>query len=185
VTFDTRLLRAGTRSIVVSVEAEAGGLPAVSSTIEFTRISTDASELATRQPGEPGEWIRLGGGPLLDRPIDEACGLRVVDAATGVVELGRSPFVANSIGTLQGGAVALLTDAAAVARVGSGSRTVDLHVRFLTRTGAGPARTAAELIRSDPSGALVGVEVTDVSTDSLVAWASCRVDEPLPARVHR
>jgi acyl-coenzyme A thioesterase PaaI-like protein len=172
---DTRVLRAGKRTIVSAHEVTAGGRPALLATVEFTRIRREASAHTTTEARVAKGWTRLGSGPLLTAPLEEACGLRVVDPANGVVELGRSPFVANSTGTLQGGVVALLADVAAAALVGPGTRTVDLQYRFLAPTGDGPARTAAEVVRVDGSHHTVQVEVVDASTGALVGWAICGV----------
>ena len=174
----TRLLRAGKRSTVVAVEVSAGAKPVMSSTIEFSRIRRDATSLDTAPPGRADQWVRLGSGPLLDVPLERACGFRLVDAATGTVELDRGDFVNNSIGTLQGGVIALLADVSGAALVGPGSRTVDLHFRFLDQTGRGPARATAEFLRTDTEGHLVKVEIFDTSTDRLVGWANCRVVAP-------
>lgn len=174
----TRLLRAGKRSTVVAVEIEAGSTPIASSTVEFSRIRRDATTLNSRSPGEPDQWVRVGSGPMLDQPLERACGFRVVDRATGAVEVHREEFVNNSIGTLQGGVIALLADVSAATLIGPGSRTVDLHFRFLDQTGRGPALAVAEIVRTDTDGHTVKVEVVDTSTDRLVGWANCRVLNP-------
>ncbi len=172
----TRLLRAGKRSTVVATEVTAGGRPAISATFEFSRIRRDATSLDTGPAGQPGEWVRLGSGPLLDVPLEQACGFRVVDAGAGVVEIDRSEFVNNSIGTLQGGVIAMLADVSAATLIGPDARTVELHFRFLDQTADGPARATAEVLRTDSAGAAVKVEIVDVSTGRLVGWANCRVE---------
>ncbi len=172
----TRLLRVGKRSSVVAVEVSAGGRPVADSTIEFSRIRRDATPLDTQKAPPTGEWIRLGSGDLLSAPLDQACGFRIVDADAGVVELDRHRFVNNSIGTLQGGVIAMMADVAATAVAGPGSRAVELHFRFLDQTGDGPARSAAKVVRRDAAGLVVAVEIVDTSTGRLVAWASCRVE---------
>ncbi len=174
-TVSTRVLRAGKRTIITDLGVEAGGHPAVSATVEFTRIRREASAHATAGTEVDPSWTRVGSGPLLDRQLEEACGFRVVDPARGVVELARSPFVANSTGTLQGGVVALLADVAAAALVGPRARTVDLQYRFLAPTGDGPARTEARVLRVDGAAHTVQVEVRDGSDDRLVGWAVCGV----------
>jgi acyl-coenzyme A thioesterase PaaI-like protein len=177
----TRLLRAGKRSAVAAVEVTSGGSPWTSCTVEFARIRREASAHATAQARGTGSWIRLGSGPLLDRPLDEACGLVVIDAEAGVVQVGRSPFVHNSIDTLQGGVMVLLADAAAVAGFGPDARVVDMQFRFLAQTGDGPATTRTEVVRSDAVGAMVNVELTDSADGRLVGWAVCRVEPANPA----
>lgn len=171
----TRVLRAGKRTIITAVDVRAGGRDALVTTVEFTRIRREASKHRTTEARVADGWTRLGSGPLLDEPLEAACGFRLVEAGSGVVELGRSPFVANSTGTLQGGAVALLADVAAADLVGPEARTVDLQYRFLAPTGDGPARTAAEVIRVDGPHHTVKVEVADASDGRLVGWAICGV----------
>ena len=172
----TRVLRAGKRTVVVALEVDGGGRAAVSATVEFSRIRREASPHQTTEAGVSEGWTRLGSGPLLDRPLEDACGFRVLDPDRGEVELARSPFVANSIGTLQGGVVALLGDVAASAAVGHGARTVDLQFRFLAQTGDGPARTHAEIVRRERGLATVRVEVVDAADGVLVGWAVCSVE---------
>lgn len=171
----TRVLRAGKRTIITAVDVAAGGRDVSTTTVEFTRIRREASEHTTTEARVAGGWTRLGSGPLLDVPLEEACGFRLTDPGSGVVDLGRSPFVANSTGTLQGGVVALLADVAAADLVGPGARTVDLQYRFLAPTGDGPARTTAEVVRVDGSHHTVKVEVIDASNGRLVGWAICGV----------
>ncbi|MEM7324072.1 MAG: hypothetical protein AAF531_13370, partial [Actinomycetota bacterium] len=165
----------GKRSLVSSIEVLSGTVPAAHATVEFSRIRREASPHTGRPAAADGTWRRMGEGDLLDRPIEEACGIRVVDPATGMAEVDRAPFVANSIGTLQGGVVALLADVSAAAVVGPNARTIDLQFRFLAQTGAGPARASAEVIRTDVDGTVVGVEVIDAADDTRVGWAICRV----------
>lgn len=178
ITAGVRVLRAGRRTIVSAVEVEAGGRSVASGTIEYTRIRREASNHASTETRHGDGWNRVGSGALLDRPLEEACGFRLVDPEHGVVELGRSAFVANSTGTLQGGVVALLADVSAATLVGPEARTVDLHYRFLAPTGDGPARSRAELVRVDGRDHTVRVEVVDGADDTLVGWAVCRVKQP-------
>ncbi len=173
--FETRMLRAGKRSMVVEVEVLSDGRPAASCTVEFSHIRRDASQHRTNFEKIAGQWVRIGSGDLLDRPLEEACAFRTLDDPTGVVEVERSPFVANSIGTLQGGVVVLLADAAASAALGPAARTIDMQFRFLAQTGDGPARATAEILRSDRGEATVRVSLVDRADDKLVGWSICRV----------
>lgn len=179
---ESRLLRVGKRATLVAVEVTAGGQPAISAVIEFARIRRDATAHSAGSPGKPGEWIRLGSGPLLDVPLEQACGFRLLDQTVnpeveaGTVEIDRSPFVNNSIGTLQGGVIAMLADVSAAAAVGPQARTVDLHFRFLDQTKDGPARATAEILKTDATGSSVKVEIVDMSSGRLVGWANCRVE---------
>lgn len=171
----TRLLRAGKRTAVTAVEVEAGGVGVASATVEFTRIRRETSAPQTAGSGGRDRWTRLGSGPILDHPLEAACGFVVAEPGRGRVDLPNGPFVANSTGTLQGGAVALLADVAAADLVGPGARTVDLAYRFLAPTGAGPARTSATIVRVDGGHHVVNVEVVDAADGRLVGWATCGV----------
>ncbi len=179
---ETRLLRSGKRSTVVAVEVLDGDRPAVSCTVEFSRIRRDASPHVTSRPKPDQQWVRLGSGDLLSRSLEEACDIRVLDVgalgrdgAVSAAEVHRSPFVANSIGTLQGGVVVLVADAAASAALGPAARTVDMQFRFLAQTGDGPARATAAIVRREGSAATVNVEVVDQADGTIVGWAVCRV----------
>lgn len=175
ITVEARVLRTGKRSLVAAVEVFSAGTPAAHGSVEFSRIRREASNHRGRPADTTGEWRRMGTGPLLDQPVERACGIRVIDAATGLTEVDQSGFVANSIGTLQGGVVAMLADVSAAAIVGPEARTVDLQFRFLAQTGVGPARATAEIIRVDRDGTVVRVEVRDADNNTLVGWAICRV----------
>jgi acyl-coenzyme A thioesterase PaaI-like protein len=175
ITVTTELLRAGRRTIISRHEVCADGRPVVASTVEFTRIRREASAHQTVQTRTPSGWTRIGSGDLLDRRLEEACGFERIEPGTGVVELPRSPFVANSTGTLQGGVVALLADVAAADAVGPGARTVDLQYRFLAPTGDGPARASVRPLRVDGDLHTVAVDVVDRSNGRLVGVAVCGV----------
>ncbi len=59
------------------------------------------------------------GGAGLGGPVLDAVGISVVDAAAGRVSLPVHPYVHNSIGAVQGGAMALLGDVAAAEALGA------------------------------------------------------------------
>ncbi|MEL6984598.1 MAG: hotdog domain-containing protein [Actinomycetota bacterium] len=171
------LVRLGRRTGVSLIEVVAGDRGIASATVEFTRVHRDGVSPGTTRATDA--WSRLGSGPLLDRPLEQACGFRVVAPGSGQVEVPNSPFVANSTGTLQGGVGALVADAAAADLIGPEARTVDLSYRFLAPVGDGPTLASAELVRVDGAGAkahhVVRVEVLDVSVDRLVGLATAGV----------
>lgn len=171
------LVRLGRRTGVSLVEVVAGGVGVASATVEFTRVHREGAAPGTTRPADG--WTRLGSGPLLDRPLEAACGFRAIEPGTGQVEVPNSPFVANSTGTLQGGVGALVADAAAADLVGAGARTVDLSYRFLAPVGDGPTRATAELVRVDGAGDeahhVVRVEVVDTAAQRLVGLATAGV----------
>lgn len=178
ITMDMATLRLGKRNLVVRADVYGGGQPVATSTIEFTRISRSASPHTLKNGPSIGESFTIGSGPLLDQGLHDACEFTVVEP--GVVELEKSEFVRNSMGTLQGGAAALLAEVAAVSAARTETRpvprVVDLHYRFLGQTREGPARATATTLRDGNAGATVSVEIVDRSQDdAIVGWAVASV----------
>lgn len=178
ITMDMSMLRLGKRNLVVRSDVFGGGEAVATSTIEFTRINRSASPHSLDSGPQVGEPFRIGSGPTLDRPLHEAC--RFITVAPGVIDLEKSDFVRNSMGTLQGGAATLLAEAAALSVVdvepGSAPRVVDLHYRFLAQTKEGPARATATVLRESAVGATVSIELIDRSAgDNVVGWAVATV----------
>ncbi|MCB0993317.1 MAG: hypothetical protein KDB16_20240 [Acidimicrobiales bacterium] len=166
-------LRIGKRSLVIGCEVAQGEREIATGTLEFTRIRRDASPFKGRELGTPGAPVPIGSGPLLDVDLGQVLQFEYGADSVG---LSRHAKVANSVGTLQGGAIAMLADAAAVHHMGGG-RVVDLHFRFLGQTGEGPAVGRCRTVRSDSAGATVSVEIVDASAaDALVGWAIVRVE---------
>jgi len=127
----------------------------------------------------------------LDEPIEDRLRLDVVDARRGVVEMPHHDYARNSFGTINGGVVGLLCDAAAryvgQSHVGGPVTTHGLEIHYLEQTRIGPARTRARLLRADDHGATARVEVIDAGADDtllaigVVAMAAAGPDyEPLP-----
>ena len=93
----------------------------------------------------------------------------VAERAPGVAEVPRRPFVEQASGSVQGGVVALLAEAAAESL--TGRPVVDLDVRFLSAIRVGPGRAVATAL----GHGLVRVEVRDVGRgDRLAALAVAR-----------
>ena len=57
-----------------------------------------------------------------------------------MVELERTPYVANNLGTINGGAQAVLIEAAAEA-MRPGLVAADMAIHYLSQVRTGPART--------------------------------------------
>jgi acyl-coenzyme A thioesterase PaaI-like protein len=93
--------------------------------------------------------------------ITELLGGRVV--APGVVEADRHPRILNWVQTVQGGAVALLAEEAALSLVGAPVPT-ELEVRYLRTVRVGPMRATAQAM-----GAFTRVDVVDVGNDDRLA----------------
>jgi acyl-coenzyme A thioesterase PaaI-like protein len=102
-------------------------------------------------------------------------GLQTVDTRTGTLELARTPYVSNSIGTINGGALAVLTEAAAEA-LRPGMVATDMQIHYLSQVKAGPARTVATVLRDASDHSVVQVQLVDGGNDDhLLAVATVTV----------
>ncbi|MFP3907426.1 MAG: acyl-CoA thioesterase domain-containing protein [Acidimicrobiales bacterium] len=196
---DNHLVRAGSRFVVVRADVydamghddirslpaaiDAGELDTVAGRclISFARLPRAAAsdvddydpatwigEIRRRRPAEPASGTTL-----------ERMGVRIVDAASGTLELDRTPYVANSIGTINGGAQAVLAEAAAEA-ARPGLVTADLQMRFLAQVRSGPARTSCTVVRDEADHAVIDVELRDAGADLLLTLATVTLRRPPP-----
>jgi uncharacterized protein (TIGR00369 family) len=187
-----RPLRSGTLLAVPEVLRRTRTTVVIEVTLREGGSGGEAAGLATMTfsvlPAR-GEVQRMGAGrdeprtefasadSRLDAPFLERIGARVVDAAEGRIELPLSPYVGNSLGALQGGLVAALADLAAERLAGAASgapcATTDLALNYLALGRVGPIRTRGRLLRREPAGAVVRIELRDAGAqDRLVAVAS-------------
>lgn len=102
----------------------------------------------------------------------ERMGARLVDPPNGVIELDRAVYVANSIGTILGGAQATMMEMAAEA-MRPGMYATDLEMHFLSQIKAGPARTRCSVVRDSGDHSVIAVELVDVGhNDQLLTLAT-------------
>jgi acyl-coenzyme A thioesterase PaaI-like protein len=153
-----RVLRAGRSSVFIGAElSDEAGAPVGSATIGFQRlVRRDGNPTAAGAP--EGTVTHLGDGePDGPRPpLTDFLGLRTVDPAA--VELDLAPHIANSTGTVQGGVVATLLEAAAAAGAG---RVADLEIHYLAAGKTGPFRARAFPVRPGT----VRLELRDAGAD--------------------
>lgn len=189
VLIDSNLVRVGKKAVVVSADVYDGcgltDLGEFAKTIDsaapptghgpilagralatFVRLPRAAATGADDY--KPEEWV----GRLRERNIETIDGdiysrlaMRVVDPAAGIVELELSPFVANMIGTIQGGAQALLVEAAAHA-IRPGLVATDMQLHYLSQVRVGPARSYADVVRDATDHSLVNVRLVDAGDDN-------------------
>jgi uncharacterized protein (TIGR00369 family) len=104
-----------------------------------------------------------------ERHVIDQTGLRFKENKPGVAILNMTEYVRNSFGSLQGGMIAMMADAAgqSAARAATGVRltTVDLIVYYLSPGRCGPFTTDARVLRSNESSALSRVEIRDAGDD--------------------
>ncbi len=154
------------------------GVPLAHSTMTFVRIARPDMTTELEHPAEPTEPSRVDFGlpdSGLRIPFLEELGLRTVDAASGALELPSTEFAKNSFGSLQGGIVATLAQAACetatAARVGTPAVATDLSVHYLAQ-GKGPYATRSTQLRGSATSSLHRVEILDLDTDTLMATAT-------------
>ncbi|MEM7141255.1 MAG: hypothetical protein AAF548_09505 [Actinomycetota bacterium] len=170
-------LRVGKGNVVIDATIIDSGVVCGTGRMAFARIpgsATKATIDAAIDPNEVETRPPMDGGTPIDRPIDELCGFDVV--GPGQLRFEKSPYVANSFGTVNGGVMAFAAEHAAVSATGGG-RAVDVQIHYLEQVGEGPVAVTAEVARDRGDGdlALVGVRLEDRSDRRLVAVADVMV----------
>ena len=179
------ILRAGRRNIIteVTIEDEGGTSPKAvgHAMLTFARIERPDLTLNLNPEDAPVERQRKSfgepGGGLL-APHREQTGIELTDPQNGICTLERTDYTLNSFGTLQGGSVAALAEAAAESLLtakGHAATTEDLTIRYLAQGPEGPYRSQAALLRCREDEALTRVEVRDTATDTLMSVADIRL----------
>jgi uncharacterized protein (TIGR00369 family) len=176
-----RLVRAGTTIVVIGVEVFDGrgdesldtARLAGAGLMTFSRLPSTATALKIDPFANIG--VRTSNalpGSGYDAPLHDKLGVRLIDASAGIVELDKHDYVRNSFGTINGGAICMLFEAAAehAARAAAGApfRAADLQVHFLAQTKIGPARTSARVLRHDDRHAVCDLRVVDAGNNDLL-----------------
>jgi hypothetical protein len=105
-------------------------------------------------------------------------GLRVVDADAGVVELEQTPYVANSLGAINGGVLGMVFQGSAEA-AHPGMIATDIQMHYLSQNKVGPARTSLTRLRSAGDHAVCAIDVVDAgSGDRLLCRATVTLTQP-------
>lgn len=163
---------------VLDEDGDGGGGPtqlvaplteAVRGLITFARIPAKAA------PGmegyDPRAWIgqvRRRPAPVLPlETIEKRMGIEVLPGMAGQLELSRRPYVTNSIGTILGGAQAVLATLAAE-RLRPDLRAADLQMSFLAQVNIGPAHTRVEVVRAEPDHSVLSVRLVDAGDSGRV-----------------
>jgi acyl-coenzyme A thioesterase PaaI-like protein len=202
VVIDAQLVRIGKKMIHVSADVydargttdldeliaaldtggEGGPVLAARALVTFARLPRAAAPRADEYT--PGEWVGVDREyPVVpvDGTIYSRLGMRIVDPDEGVLELDRTPFVANMIGTIQGGAQALLAESAAHAMRPDLVAT-DIQMHFLSQVRVGPARSYGTVVRDGADHSVISVRLVDAGADDqLLALTTVTLQRP-PAR---
>lgn len=143
--------------------------------VTFVRLPRSAAS-SSMASYDPWSWIGQVRRRTYERPpvgtLRQRMGAQVLDAEAGVVELERTRYVSNAIGTIFGGAQAALLQFAAEAMRPQLTAT-DLQLHYLAQVRVGPVRTRGTISRDDADHSVVTVELRDVGhRDQLLALAT-------------
>lgn len=168
-----RVLRAGRSTVVLAVDLFAGAVPLGLATMTFAVLPRRENNPVMPDDRATGPQSFIAGthsgfsGPALD-----AFGVRTVDAALGHVELEPTAYVENSLGAVQGGAVALIVERAAELALSRAAAQplapVGLQLTYLALAREGPIRSAVEVLGVEHGGSGWGsarVELFDDGAD--------------------
>lgn len=173
----TTRLRLGTTSSIVEADLTDGaGRPVGYSQIGFARKAL--------RPGDPpkpdiGSGNRTFRRENIERPLLEAAGVWIPDAAAGHAEVELLDALRQPAGLMQGGMVAMMLEAGAIAiaehDMGTTMRVVDFDLRYLAGAKVGPMWTSARWLGTPESG-WINVELRDRGMDDrLTTTAMARV----------
>lgn len=173
-----RLVRAGSKVLVVGVDVADGrgteepGPLVGRGRMSFARIPGSATVVDPSRIAErPGRFANALPTSGFTAPVLDQTGVRVLDAAGGVLEIDRTDYTRNSFGSLNGGTIALVAEAAAQEAVcarGHALVPTDVQVHYLAQTKVGPGRTAVEVLRSDDRSARCDVRLVDAGNGDLL-----------------
>jgi acyl-coenzyme A thioesterase PaaI-like protein len=114
---------------------------------------------------------RWGRYKALDAPLLDTVGVRVLDPASGQVEVTLRDELRNPAGALQGAMVAVIGEAAAESMLGhrGAHRSVitDIDIRYLAMGRVGPIHSHARLLGDAPTDA-IAVELYDRGRDDRI-----------------
>jgi acyl-coenzyme A thioesterase PaaI-like protein len=172
-----RLLKAGKRLVVIEAEAWTSGRRTAWAAAGFSRVPRSGANAEFDMPELDTTTVHdlAVEGSGLDRAYPEAVGIRMVEGATGTLELDFSQYVRNSAGILHGGVGGGLSLLSAEAASGGSPswRAVDAHFHYLSPGRLGPFRTTATLLAATDERQTWRVGVVDAGdADRLMTMAS-------------
>jgi uncharacterized protein (TIGR00369 family) len=181
-----RVVHAGRTTVVIEVglRDDAGSVIGVA-TMSFARLPRRAGNPDMSTSAAAGPSSMALPGSQLDAPLLDMLDVRVIDAARGELEVPVGDWSRNSLGSMQGGAVATIIDAAAEAatRVATSEPLVvtDLQITYLALGRVGPIRTRVDVLSAASGHATAHVELVDAGADSRVTSVA-RVVATIPLR---
>ena len=168
-----RVAHAGRTTVVIEVTLHDTGSTRLGlATMSFARLPRrDTNPDISSSMTSTTSSMALPESRLQATLVDEL-GIGVVDGRHGIVEAPVAEWSRNSLGAMQGGAVAVVIDAAAQAaadHAGAGPVVVtDLQLTYLALARVGPVRTRVDVLDARPGVVAVRVEVVDAGADDRV-----------------
>ena len=171
---DATLLRAGKKVVVLGVDVFDGNGGEDSSamrkvgraTVAFSRLPASASVIQhdrRRQFGPRGSMARPDSA--LTAPVLEQVGIRRIEGPVGTVELPKTEYVRNSLGTINGGIHGMIYQAAAESIVDD-LTPCDIQIHYLAQAQVGPARTHVVMASRRGDHAVCEIHAVDVGDES-------------------
>ncbi len=181
-----RILRSGRQTVVVEValrsaaDANQLGVATVGFAILQARSDEQKGGHWAESPEARTEFALAG--TLLKEPILDAVGLEFDSLNPAIARIGVRPFVRNSLGALQGGAVAILLEAAAenfaASSLEGALQVRSLAIHYLKLARVGPVRAQSRVIARTRGGLLIRVELFDEGeSEVLLTVATIQVDQ--------
>jgi uncharacterized protein (TIGR00369 family) len=161
------IIRQGRTTVVIEVSlghAPRGATLGLA-TLTFSRIParSEVQTMDDRAEIPRTDFARAGSG--LDTPFTTKLGARMPDDDAGSAEMPVTPYNANSIGALSGGAMATLIDLSteAIGRAHGEANwvTTDFAIHYLAPGRHGPVFTRSRPLRMDSASTLTRIEVHD------------------------
>ncbi len=159
------LLRKGRSNIVLEAPVrDADGQLVAHAAMSFSLLDARGGVQAFDTDGAAPHRhdFALPGSGLTEAP---ASAMAVAEREPGLLAVPLGPYLGNSLGAMQGGAVAILADAAAASAatevLGQPAFTWDLAISYLSLAKVGPVRAETQVLRVESDRVLVRVAVID------------------------
>ena len=168
-----QVVHAGRTTVVIEVALhDHAGAEIGIATMSFARLARrdENPDITTSRVAGPSTMALPDS--RLQAPLLDELQVRVVDAARGEIEAPIGEWSRNSLGSMQGGVVATLVDAAAEVAAGaaSGEQLVvaDIQLTYLALARVGPVRSRVEVLSQRGGSVAAHVELIDEGSDSRV-----------------
>jgi uncharacterized protein (TIGR00369 family) len=168
-----RVAHAGRTTVVIEVELSDDALREIGiATMSFAVLPRrdDNPDVSTAMTSGPATMARADS--RLDASLLDGLDISVIDGPRGELEAPIGEWSRNSLGAMQGGAVATIVDAAAAAAssAAAGREVVvtDLQLTYLALARVGPLRTRVEVLGARPDTVTTRVELVDAGAGSRV-----------------